>query len=66
MRKSALILVSLILLAAPAAAQSGWKKLNGQKAPAITAKEWINAGKKAPDLASLRGKVILLEFMATW
>jgi len=51
--------------AVPAAAQSGWKNLDGQKAPAITAKEWLNAGKKAPTAKDLRGKVILLEFFAT-
>jgi thiol-disulfide isomerase/thioredoxin len=37
----------------------------GQPAPEISAKEWIN--RKAPlTLASLRGKVVLLEFWATW
>ena len=37
----------------------------GQPAPDISAKEWINL--KAPaTLASLRGKVVLLEFWATW
>ena len=67
MRNGVLTLVLLGALAASAAAQqSGWKKLDGQKAPAITAKEWLNAGKKGPDLSALRGKVILLEFFATW
>ena len=37
----------------------------GQPAPEISAKEWVNL--KAPlTLASLRGKVVLLEFWATW
>ncbi len=37
----------------------------GQAAPEISAKDWINL--KAPvKLASLRGKVVLLEFWATW
>jgi hypothetical protein len=52
--------------ATPAAAQTGWKKLDGQKAPSIVAKEWLNAGKKAPTAKELRGKVIILEFFATW
>jgi len=37
----------------------------GQPAPEISAKEWINL--KAPlTLARLRGKVVLVEFWATW
>ena len=37
----------------------------GQPAPEISAGEWVNL--KAPlTLASLRGKVVLLEFWATW
>jgi len=37
----------------------------GQPAPEISAKDWINL--KTPlTLASLRGKVVLLEFWATW
>ena len=37
----------------------------GQRAPEISAKEWINL-KSPPTLAKLRGKVLLLEFWATW
>jgi thiol-disulfide isomerase/thioredoxin len=37
----------------------------GQPAPDISAKEWINL-KAPPTLTSLRGKVVLLEFWATW
>jgi thiol-disulfide isomerase/thioredoxin len=37
----------------------------GQPAPDISAKEWINL-KVPPTLANLRGKVLLLEFWATW
>jgi len=37
----------------------------GQPAPDISAKEWVNL--KAPlTLASLHGKVVVLEFWATW
>ncbi len=38
----------------------------GSEAPAITAKTWYNHLGKNPDLESLRGKAILLEFWATW
>ena len=67
-RMLTLVLSGMLLgaFAVPAAAQSGWKNLNGQKAPSIVAKEWVNAGKKAPTAKDLRGKVILLEFFATW
>ena len=64
MKKGLLILALLGVCAG--ASEAGWKDLNGQKAPTITAKEWFNAGKKGPDLSALRGKVILLEFFATW
>jgi thiol-disulfide isomerase/thioredoxin len=37
----------------------------GQPAPEISAKEWLNI-KASPTLGSLRGKVVLLEFWATW
>jgi len=66
MRTRILTIALLGAFALPVAAQSGWKKLDGQRAPAITAKEWLNAGKNAPAAKELRGKVILLEFFATW
>jgi len=60
----------LIAAAAVAAltfpAFAGWKNLDGRKVPEFTAKEWLNTGKDAPSAASLRGKVYLLEFFATW
>ena len=37
----------------------------GQPAPDISAKEWVNL-KAPPTLASLHGKVVVLEFWATW
>ena len=67
MRNRILTLALLGAFAVPAAAQqSGWKKLDGQRAPAITAKEWLNTGKDAPTAKEMRGKVVLLEFFATW
>lgn len=64
MKRTLIALATLACLAAPGSAD--WKKLDGQKVPDITAGEWFNAGKEAPTAASLRGKVYLLEFFATW
>ena len=55
----------LLGFVAPSATAGGWKKLDGQKMPPISAKAWLNAGKKGADISDLRGKVILLEFIAT-
>lgn len=57
---TAAILLCLILLVIQPAAQNAV----GDMAPEIRAGEWINS---APlTLASLRGKVVILEFWATW
>ena len=68
MKKSLLALAALLalgLVSSPADAE--WKDLNGQKVPEVTAKQWWNTGSKtAPSTASLRGKVYVVEFMATW
>jgi thiol-disulfide isomerase/thioredoxin len=37
----------------------------GTLAPEISAKEWLN-NPNVPTLASMRGKVVLVEFWATW
>ena len=55
---SALSLVAA--LTGPAAAQSV-----GSMAPEIDAKEWFNPP-PATTLADLRGKVVFVEFWATW
>ena len=59
--------MSMLMLAALAAtAQADWLSMSGERAPEISAKTWLNAGKKAPSNTDLRGKVYLLEFFATW
>ena len=64
MRRYALPLALLVALSAPVLAQ-GWKKLDGEMAPALAAKEWLNTDGASPSLGSLRGKVWLLEFFST-
>ena len=64
MRRSVFVLAAALSLSV--SAEAGWNKMDGQPVPDITAKEWFNAGKKAPSTSSLRGKVLLIEFMATW
>jgi len=68
MRSFVLVLALVLGLAAGSRAQeqSGWRNLDGQKVPPISAKEWVNTGKEEPTSANLRGKVWLLEFFATW
>jgi len=38
----------------------------GKPAPEIDGKTWFNNLGAAPNLASLRGQTVLLEFWATW
>lgn len=38
----------------------------GTKPPEINAREWLNTIGPGPDLASLQGQAVLLEFWATW
>jgi hypothetical protein len=54
-----------LLLGAPAVAAPDLPPA-GTVAPEIAAKTWYNHLGKNPDLESLRGKAILLEFWATW
>lgn len=58
-------LLSALLLAASAgdaSAQLG----PGASAPEIDAKEWWNAPDAGTTLEALRGRVVFLEFWATW
>lgn len=64
MRRTVVPLVLLLALSGPVFAD-GWKKLDGEMAPALAAKEWLNAEGADPTLAELRGKVWLLEFFST-
>jgi hypothetical protein len=64
MKRLLIALGALCLLAMPGMAE--WKKLDGQKVPEFSAGEWLNTGKDTPSAASLRGKVYLIEFFATW
>lgn len=41
-------------------------KLEGKAPPALQVQSWMNTGGKALDLASLRGKVVVLDFWGTW
>ncbi len=56
---------ALVLLAAASSARADWKTLDGQSAPNFKVDKWINAP-EGGDIDDLRGKVILLEFWATW
>lgn len=40
--------------------------LEGKAPPALVVKDWLNTDGKPLDLASLRGKVVVLDFWGTW
>ena len=54
------------LALATAASRADWRNFDGMPVPGVSASEWINTGKEKPDAPSLRGKVYILEFFATW
>ena len=60
----ALALFAAVSCAVAAPAQSGWRDLAGQPAPALDAETWLNTD-GSPTLDSLKGKVWLLYFFAT-
>ncbi len=57
----------LALIAASAATVSA-APAEGDKAPAIKAAEWMNlpAGMKSLSAGDLKGRVVMVEFWATW
>lgn len=54
------------LLATPARAGEDKFPEVGKPAPEINAKVWFNQLGAEPNLASLRGSAVMLEFWATW
>jgi len=40
--------------------------MEGKAPPALHVDSWLNTGGKSLDLASLRGKVVLIDFWGTW
>jgi len=57
-------LASLVLGSfATAATAEGWKNLVGLAAPEVSATQWLNVSGAAPSLATLKGKVWLLNFI---
>jgi len=61
---TALGFAALSLLASPA--RAGDMPAIGTAAPEINAKTWFNVLGAEPNLASLRGSAIMVEFWATW
>ncbi len=47
-------------------AQSAWKNLDGKAVPQVAAAAWLNTKGAQPTSTTLRGKVWLIEFFATW
>lgn len=58
------IMLAIVMIMAPACVVEA-DGFVGKPAPEIQVEEWINAPERT-NLATLRGKVVLLEFWATW
>ena len=63
---AALGLLAVGFLATPARADEETFPEVGKPAPEINAKVWLNQLGAEPNLASLRGSAVMLEFWATW
>ncbi|MBK7878501.1 MAG: hypothetical protein IPJ77_22830 [Planctomycetes bacterium] len=59
-------LLAVGFLATPARADEEKFPEVGKPAPEINAKVWLNQLGAEPNLASLRGSAVMLEFWATW
>lgn len=79
MLRTTMVLLALLAGASPAAAQAGSDTdfaregersakdaLEGRPAPALAVQDWIHAPQGGLDLASLRGRVVVLDFWGTW
>jgi len=76
MKKLMTLAACLLLGSAPAFAQADdfaregkrtrKDPLEGKAPPALQVDQWMNTDGKALDLASLRGKVVVLDFWGTW
>lgn len=60
------IVTPLLVLTGYLPAQDGWKDLTGKPVPELKVASWLNTDGKQPTNVSLKGKVWLLEFFATW
>lgn len=64
MRSIALAVALVASLATAARAEV--KNLNGQVPPELGPVEQVNGSEQAAALGALKGKVVMLEFFATW
>ncbi len=63
MRTLAIVATLALLAASPARAE--WQSLRGKEAPDFKVAKWLNAC-EGDSVADLRGKLLLVEFWATW
>ena len=63
MRKHALIATAALLAATTARAE--WNSFQGKPAPTFKVAQWLNAC-EGDSVEDLRGKLLLVEFWATW